>query len=77
MTPSARGLTHIQVECMRLALHNILADEENPRSLTARIMRENDITSRDVMRALDVVTDVLDQHRLAEMEAGDATQDVL
>ena len=69
---SARGLTMSKVARIRQALHQICADEQNDRSMTARIMAEHDVTTRDVMRVCDVATDVVAEMRNREMGAMDA-----
>lgn len=47
------GLTLEKVTDVQLALHQICADESNPRSMTAHIMAEHGISSSDVMLVCD------------------------
>ena len=64
-----RGITMSKITHMRQALHQICADEHDPRTMTARILAEHDVTTQDVMDACDVVTDVVAQARNAEFAA--------
>lgn len=64
-----------KVARMRQALHQICADERVPGSLTARIMADNGITTRDVMDAMSVLQDVVVECRSAEFGAANG-QDV-
>lgn len=48
------GLTMKKVTDVQLALHQICADEVDPRSMTAHIMAEHDVTRDDVMLVCDV-----------------------
>ena len=66
---SARGLTMSKVAHIRQALHQICADEQNDRSMTALIMAEHDVSQDDVMDMCDVVQDVVADFRNREIGA--------
>ena len=68
----ARGLSMGKVARIRRVLHQLCSDEHNKRSMTARIMAENDVTTRDVMDLCDVATDAMAEMRNREMRAMDA-----
>lgn len=56
-----------KVEHVRQALHQICADEHDARTLTARIMAEHDVRTRDVMDVCDVARDVVIARREANV----------
>ena len=68
MTPT-KGLTMEKVTDVQLALHQICADEANPRSMTASIMRENGVTTDDVMLVCDVAYLAIEDMRSRNLKA--------
>jgi len=67
----SRGLTMSKVAHVRQVLHQLCADEHNERSVTARIMADHGVTTRDVMTLCDVAADVVADMRNREMGAMD------
>jgi hypothetical protein len=71
---STRGLSVAKLTNIRLALHQICADESVPSTLTARILGKYGVTRSDVMNALDYAEDALVERRHHEdAEAAKAT----
>lgn len=68
MTPT-KGLTMSKVTDVQLALHQICADEANPRSMTASILRENGVCSDDVMLVCDVAYLAIEDMRTRNIRA--------
>jgi hypothetical protein len=60
---STRGLSVAKLTNIRLALHQICADESVPSTLTARILGKYGVTRSDVMNALDYAEDALVERR--------------
>lgn len=60
---STRGLSVAKITNIRLALHQICADESVPSTLTARILGKYGVTRSDVMDALDYAEDALVERR--------------
>ena len=60
---STRGLSVAKITNIRLALHQICADESVPSTLTARILGKYGVTRSDVMNALDYAEDALVERR--------------
>lgn len=62
-----------KVTDVQLALHQICADEVNPHSMTAHIMAEHDVTSRDVMLVCDVAYLAIEDVRSRNLRSMSAT----
>ena len=60
---STRGLSVAKITNIKLALHQICADESVPSTLTARILGKYGVTRSDVMNALDYAEDALVERR--------------
>ena len=58
-----------KVTDVQLALHQICADEANPRSMTAHIMHDNGITTDDVMMVCDVAYLAVEDMRSRNLKA--------
>lgn len=56
---SRRELNVAKLTNMRLALHQICADESVPSTLTARILSKYGVTRDEIMNALDYAEDAL------------------
>jgi hypothetical protein len=60
---STRGLSVAKITNIKLALHQICADESVPSTLTARILGKYGVTRSEVMDALDYAEDALVERR--------------
>ena len=75
VTPTL-GLTMAKVTSVQLALHQICADERNPRSMTAHIMAFHEVTSDDVMAVCNLAYLAIEDMRERNLRATSPAYDL-